>query len=530
MTLAESEIEVGLWGLVRGRMDIQKVRLQNLQASLALPQGNTRINLEQVELSGLGASGGRLGLRGGLDWGENRLAADIRMKLFLADENSLGADFTQTSLSAALAGKPELSLLLSGRLDLQSRVPLTRLRELDQIQSLEASDFTLRAAGLEAGLQGALALPAWSGQGSLQVNGDLHELLAWLGYRLAAPEAGKNLRLEIRADSDGQLLELSALNLALDGLSFKSRASFNRGQGQAEINGALEGEAIRADNYGLISLAPAERQKPGAPPARREPTTEKPGGASDVFSWLAKAKAEIGLTIKEVTVGKFTFSQIKGRLSGENGRWELQPLDLAFLGGKIDLNASADFNPLIPELKLQARAANLNLAGLAPSLRQGRVSALTADLTAQANDKFTASLNGVSSFHLENMAFSLPLPAELGQSLPSLLELEQAGGDFKLSRGVAATANLQGRGSGMQAAGAGSIDLPRQSLNMRLRLRLPLGLRIIGSAEVPLIVSGAWDNPEISIDKAEMLKSAGQLLNEDLIRQGVDSLLPRLGR
>jgi hypothetical protein len=476
-----------------------------------------KIHLQQMELSDLGQSDGRLGLQGGLDWGENRLEADIHMNLLLADNNSLRADFVQTVLNASLAGKPKINFQLNGALELKTSQPLLQFRELDQLRSIRADNFNLQAASLEASLNGELALPELKGQGNLQVRGDIHELLACINYALASQQAGKNLHLEIAADSDGQLLKLSTLDLALDNLSFKSQASFDRQQEQMEIKGILEAGQINLDNYRLISLHPSGAQGAASP----EHSGEKRESMAAAARLLTKVKADITLQVEGIT--QLFSAALSGQIQAENGHWKLEPLSVIFESGDLDLNANADFNALPPALKLQAKGTDLNLAGMVPQLRQGRLHSLSADLTGALGDNLLGSLNGVCSFHLDYLAFSLPVLSELNLDLPSFLQLEQASADFKLSRGVANTSNLSCRGAGLQAAGSGSIDLPRKLLNLHVGLQL-------GTPKIPLLISGSLDDPQISVDKEELLRSAGQLLNEDVIRQGVESLLPRLGR
>jgi hypothetical protein len=582
MELAGADIQVGLWGLLGGRVDIKTVSLQDVRAIMDMPQGGSlHLNLRRTRISGISRSDGRAEIEGQLSWGRNKVEADINMGLFLDGGNFLEADFTRTRLRASLDGQPEIALALEGRLALAA--DLSQLQEFGQIQRISANGFKVTAAGLEASLEGDFSPAALSGKGRLSVQGSLGEALSWLGYRLASPRAGANLRLEATGESDGKVISLSILNASLDSVNLQSQASLTL-PGPALINGALHMGRINLDDYQLTLIPSSVRPETGAraqsnprenvdeKSARAEVPTQNalrnasresggesarpqqeraavPAGAEaesaalpfNFLSFLRQATTGIALSGEEISLAGLKFTNIKGRIKSEQGIWRLEPLTLDCRGGRIDLAASADLNPKLPALRLNAKAAGIDLSSLAPGLKQGRLQSLRANLSAEGGGDILTSLNGALNFRLEKMDAALSLPAELAPVLPGQLQMDYASADFNIRQGIAGTANLLSEGSGLKAAGKGSLSLPRQSIDMRVLVSLPQEIKLLGSAGVPLIISGPLSRPEVSVDKAELAREAGRALidsqiTESLggdagrIRERVGGLLQGLGR
>ncbi|MDR1397500.1 MAG: hypothetical protein LBJ14_07185 [Desulfarculales bacterium] len=581
MELAEADIQVGLWSLLYGRVEVKSVNLREVRAIADMPQGQSlRLHLNRVRISELSASNGRAEIEGQLMWGRNKVEAEIDMGLFLDRANALEADFTAARLRAALEGRPEIDLVLEGRLALEA--DFSQLREFRQIERIRAFGFKVSGAGLEAALEGDFSPAALSGQGRLAAGGSLREALAWLGCRLASSQAGADLRLEASGSSDGKVITLSALNASLDSLKLQSQASLTLSRlllpEQARLTGSLDLGRINLDDYQLIALSPpaspqppppsqshprtsgggesyslpedepaAERAGPEgavsdpAPPAPAASGREETARPLDLLALLRRAEAEIALSGEQAALAGFKFTDIKGRIQGEKGVWRLSHLSLNFLAGRIEAAAAADLKPVPPLFSLDLKAEGLDLSGLSPALKQGRLQSLRANLSASGSD-LVAGLNGAASFRVEKMAAVLPLPGELTRILPGQLQLDYASADFNIRRGIANTANLLSEGAGLKAAGQGSLNLPRQSMDMRVLVNLPLGIKLLGSAGVPLIISGPLNNPKVSVDEAELAREAGRAIidnqiteglgreNADRIREGVGGLLRGLGR
>jgi hypothetical protein len=211
-------------------------------------------------------------------------------------------------------------------------------------------------------------------------------------------------------------------------------------------------------------------------------------------------------------------------------------MSLQTLGGQINISAQVDARPEVPALNLSVQGADLQLPGLIPALRQGWVQSLQADLSAQASDNILAGVNGSGSWRLRDIAPAAGvLPPELAP-LSGQLSLSRLSADFSVRQGIAGTSNLSGDGPNFKLAGRGSLNLPRQRVDMKATLSLPLGLKILGAAQIPLLLQGPLSSPEVALDAAELAKSIGGGLAGQLeggthnIEQGIGVIIRGLGR
>ncbi len=192
-----------------------------------------------------------------------------------------------------------------------------------------------------------------------------------------------------------------------------------------------------------------------------------------------------------------------------------------------------------------AFSSDISLTGIAsgPLLRDAaRVDWLdgTADVSWNVNGRgateaqIIASLNGTSRVSVNNGAVS---GFDIGEALSQLSEgsipnfkhdpskrtvFRSLTGSFAISNGIATNTDLKLNSPHLHATGAGSVNLPDRSLDYMVKPKLVANLQGDGGEanatgiEVPVHITGSWQQPEFAPDIAGAINSQGTV---DAVKQ-----------
>ncbi|MEI7609444.1 MAG: AsmA-like C-terminal region-containing protein, partial [Rhodospirillaceae bacterium] len=113
-------------------------------------------------------------------------------------------------------------------------------------------------------------------------------------------------------------------------------------------------------------------------------------------------------------------------------------------------------------------------------------------------------------------------------------EFAELTGSFTINNGVVTNPDLALKSPLLRVSGAGSVNLPRRTVNYRVQPKLVAslqgqgGVQNLGGIEVAVIVEGAWDNLSFRPDLESMAKgAAGKAVTNILKGQGLPGTLPK---
>ena len=383
------------------------------------------------------------------------------------------------------------------------------------------------------------AAPAVNGRTEINLRSP-RELLAWLGQEPPAlPESAlRTAGLETRLDLTAERVTLDDLRLRVDEIAGTGRAAINLGDPPA-----VEGELA----FGRLDLNP---YLPTAPAGGESPAPTPPGpdaGWSDAPIALPlplPVDVDVRVRAEGVRAHQLEVGAVSVHLQSDRQQAVATVDELQAYGGRLTGNARATpDDPPTYALDLRSQGVGL-LAALQALAGQGRFDgradvqlALTASGASQR--ALVGSLGGDGKVLLRdgailgvNIAGMLRQIMTLGLS-PAAGEQQrtdfaEAGGSFRIQHGIVSNDDLNLRAPVLRLEGAGTVDLPRRTLDYRIRPQIAATLEGQGArgpptlqAGVPFLVQGPLTAPSVRFDLNGTLTSAISS-PADLARVAVD--------
>lgn len=287
---------------------------------------------------------------------------------------------------------------------------------------------------------------------------------------------------------------------------------------------SLRGSLVsqRMDWDAAASPAPMPSPAPGGP-APTTPTPAEPPAEPAVSGWdrplpfavLRRADADVRLAVGQATYHGASYRAIDLRLLLQDGRLQLDPLQMLSPGGVVRGRLQADANPAPPTASIALHAPGLDGAGLAaavgaPGAASGTLVDLDLELRGAGADlhAMAGTLDGHLSLGLVDGELDNALlvglfgPALRNANLPAdaagrshvrclALRLVAAAGQATVQTLALDTTRLRLEGDGV-------LDLAREEMDMHLR---PI-IRIGGAGvSVPVRLVGPFRAPRASSDK-----------------------------
>ena len=314
----------------------------------------------------------------------------------------------------------------------------------------------------------------------------------------------------------GSLLTLHPLTLNAGGNSLSGSVAADLSGPVPAINAAFTGQALNLDTL----LA-----KPGVP--------EHSGGKSGLAGWsddridfaaLRSVTAKLKLSAGQLAYNGIRIAQANLQATIAGGKLAAGLPNFKLYDGAGTLNVNIDARGKIPAQRIRLSLVNFNAY---PFLNDAAgfdsiegTGAISLDLAASGSSQraIVAGLGGTAKFEFTdgairgiNIAKTL---RNLGTGILSGWQENEAektdfatlGASFKIAKGRAETPDLRLVGPLVRMAGAGSVDLPAQSLKFRVDPRLVASLEGQGGKAdlqglgVPVVISGPWARPSIYPD------------------------------
>ena len=377
-----------------------------------------------------------------------------------------------------------------------------------------------------------------NGRTAVELTGP-RELLAWLGQEPVLPEGAlRTAGLEARLGLTAERAAFDDLRLRVDEIAGNGRAAMGFGDPSA-----VEGELA----FGRLDLTP---YLPTAPAGGGSPS---PGAPQPDAGW-SDAPIELPLPLPVdvdfrvradgVRARQLEVGAVSARLQSDRQQAVVTVDELQAYDGRLSGNARVKpDDPPTYALDLRTQGVRL-LAALQALAGQGRFDGradvqLALDASGASQRALVGSLGGDGKVLLRDGAIlgvniagmlrqvmTLGLNPAAGQQQRT--DFAEAGGSFRVEGGVLRNDDLFLRAPVLRLEGAGTVDLPRRSVDYRITPQLAATLEGQGAggtpslqAGVPFLVQGPLAAPSVRFDLNGVLTSAVSS-PEDLARVAVD--------
>jgi AsmA protein len=315
--------------------------------------------------------------------------------------------------------------------------------------------------------------------------------------------------------------------LALNGLSARAGETMLRGAVSADLSGAvpqikasLNGDSLNVD--GLLGGS----AKAAAGPA------DDASGWSDAkidFSGLKAVNAQVNLSVEHLSYGTIKAGPIGIRATVAGGKLKLELPNFQLYEGVGTGVLSVDATSKVPVQTFRFSLSNLDaypfLDDVAAFQRIEGKAAIAIDLAASGASQraMVSALAGTASFEFSDGAIRGINVAKMVRNLGSATlsgwqsgdaektDFASLGASFKIAQGKAQTSDLHLSGPLVRMAGAGTVDLPAQTINLRVDPQVVASLEGQGGKNdleglgVPVAINGPWAAPSIYPDIAGIL-------------------------
>jgi AsmA protein len=346
---------------------------------------------------------------------------------------------------------------------------------------------------------------------------DLRTLLANLGvsYRAVDPKALTSASLSAQVSRSSGRLDVRNLLLSLDGSTFKGRATGTAAAPGARTSwdAALTGDRFEVDRY-----------MPG--PAG----SAVPEAAADPYAALRELVARVDVQVGQVRAFGLHLENARASLAARDGMVTAAPIATRLYSGSGALAARMDVRGKVPAYHVEGRFAGVSVQPLLQDAQQITALSGTGDLSLRLDaatedlGRLIAATRGevgmsVRDGRIEGADF-LKLLAQ-GRALSDQIrgrevttqsdpadrtKFSRLTATATLQNGVARSDDLALQAPDLQAAGGGTIDLVRETIDLVVRARSDQA----GNVLVPIGVAGPFGRPAYHVRAGELLRQAAE--------------------
>lgn len=395
----------------------------------------------------------------------------------------------------------------------------------------------LAADTIKLAFTGTMAMAgAPKGSGDLDLSiPSIRNLVTWsTGQPLTAPGDGLGpFSIKGKVTVDGAKYALAGVQLGLDTLKGTGDFSVDTGGARPSLKGKLAVDKLDLNHYmapektAAAQPAPAPTTTAAKGTAAPAAATSAPAGWSDdPIDASGMKAADINLTLaadaiiyRKVEVGKSTV-----QITLDAGKLTLDITDIALYSGDIkgrvqvdgtgaaiatDANLKIDKVQIGPLMKAFADTDRVTGAIVADTQITGR---------GKSQRELVSALNGKGQFALQNgVVKGIDLVGMLKDTAASVVggkggetAFTTAGGTYVIASGILKNNDLVVTAPTLGATGAGTVDMPKRTLDYKVSAKL------IGALAVPVNVKGPWDAIDWNVDVAGILTqnvgNAGKLV------------------
>ncbi len=536
--LSKLELRLKLWPLLRRRIEVDKLVLVDPVIALEVDkQGRPNWRFATVAaapsraaqpapapaassggdaLSGLTLDDVRLenGQVGYVDQrtGKTLLLEQIAMKLSLPDLDSR----FQADGSAVYRGE-KLSLSIGIANPRAFLAGNRTAAELGLDSKPIAFGFKGNAAGTTpATLDGAIELKIPS----------LRGLAQWAGSPLTAPGTGFGLFVVTgKVSYAGDRIGFGDASLVLDQIQATGDLALDTGGPRPVVTGRLAVDTLDINPY-----LPPETQgqgKSAAPgaggPAGAPAGSAKPAGWSDQpidVAPLKSADVDFVLSANSLLYRKIRIGKSALWLHLKDGRLEADLSQIALYQGSGKGKVVLDGSGTVPAIEAQFNLSQVQMEPLLKDAvdvdRLAGVGAVDLAVTGRGHSQreIVGTLDGKGDLNLADgnirgmnlVAMVKNIASAFQKGGTQETDFASLSGTYTIQNGILRNNDLQLKSADLPMTGAGTVDLPRRTVDYRITPR------VAGAIAVPVLIKGPWDDLSYQPDLAALVGDTGKLL------------------
>jgi len=361
-----------------------------------------------------------------------------------------------------------------------------------------------------------------SAEGDLKFNTpSLRKLAAWAGSPLPKGPGLQGLSVEGRLQATPALITLNEAVVVLDKMKSEGNLVVNLASKPMSLQATMAVDAINLNAYAAGG---------GTKGSSNGKWDNTPIDFSALGSFDADLRLSTGaISYQDIKIGKSALTvSIKDRLLTAN-LTELQ-LYKGMTKGQIIVNARNK----TPTISVKTNISNVQALPLLQDLSGfdwiDGLANINLDVVAsgRSQSQLVQSLKGKAGFSFANGAVRGINVAKMIRNVKNLnlsgwsrgkaesTDFSKLGASFTINKGQAVTRDLAMIGPLVRLTGAGTVNLPAQSLDFRLQPKLVGSLEGQGGdvdlagLDIPVIVKGPWSSPSIRPDLKGLLQNPEQ--------------------
>jgi len=397
---------------------------------------------------------------------------------------------------------------------------------LDNQQTTTSASLTSRNVNLTYDGTIETLKPLVLGGGTTLDVPSVRELAAWVGQPIQAGGEGFGpLKVSGEVKVNDTKYSFSNANIAFDKIKGVGDFSVDLGGSVPDLVGQLALETLDINPY-----LPAKKEGTTTSSAAAEP--KKSGEKWDTspidLSGFKQANAKFDLSVQEILVQKVKIGRSALGMTLKDAILNLTLSEFSLYEGSG--TGSVRIDAQNPTLKI-AKSFSIKNIQLQPLLTDAAdfkklegtgLFQIDANTTGKSQADMVAALNGDGQFLFEDGSISGINLAAMARNVTSAFtskgetqktDFAELSGTFQIENGILTNNDLNMLNPFVRLTGAGTVQLPPQTLKYRIEPKLVATSKGQGGSEsagvaVPIIVSGSWDNLKYAPDLAGILKNA----------------------
>ncbi|HUH85808.1 MAG TPA: AsmA family protein [Stellaceae bacterium] len=387
-----------------------------------------------------------------------------------------------------------------------------------------AFDFSGSAAGTTPlKLDGTVSLKVPSVRGLAQ----------WAGVAFNAPGTGFGLlAISGKVSYAGNKIGFSEAKLSLDQINAQGELAVDTGGARPSLKGKLDVDKLDVNPY----LAPETAAKSSGGGAGWSDTPLELGA-------LKAADIDFNLTANSLLYRKLQIGKSALAMHLKDGRFEADLAQLALYQGSGKGKVVVDGSGSVPAIEAQVALSQVQLEPLLKDYmamdRLSGVGAINFNVTGHGKSErdIIGTLGGNGNLNVANgkikgmnlvaMVKNVGSAFEGGSKSTQETDFTSLTGTFTIVNGIAHNNDLQLKSADVPMTGAGTIDLPRRTVDYKVTPRL-------AGVAVAVNIKGPWDNlsyqPDLAGMGSELLKGGAKGVEGAIKKNPADALKGLLGR
>ncbi len=356
----------------------------------------------------------------------------------------------------------------------------------------------------------------------------VRDLATWAGSPLPPGGGLQKLTIKGRVDAAGTKYTFSEADIAIDAITAKGALAIDLGGAKPVLKGSLAVDKLDVNPY-LPPQAAGTAATPAPAPAASAPSGQGGQAAPANAGWndapidlsgLALADADFDVKASSILYRKIEVGPSALTIHLRDAKLETDLSQLTLYNGQGTGKVNVDGAAATPAI-----AMNFSLSGVKveplfeAALGMDRLTGtgkLNFDVTGTGKSQraLISALNGKGAFDIvdgEIKGVNLAaLAANAAKSLAggtggdNATDFAALTGTFTITNGILKNNDLQLKSGVVPMTGAGTVDLPNQRVDYRVSPSLA------GVLNVPVIVSGPWDNLSYRPDLAGALQGTAK--------------------